>query len=435
MTHCVVREWGRIPVGADGLSRAHGDSLLAAARAHPMGGVEGTAILCDHHRHLTAQQIVGVLTGSGCSLEILPKVDPDAPDEAAATVRERLVHMLDVALGLELSAGGPSAMARQRESLLDILVRLFADRLLAEVRRGLPRRYLHVADDLPALRGQLDVVRQFTTHAVRPDRMACRFDLLAADTPLLQIMKACVIFLAAHARTFETQRKLAELRFRLAEVSDLPRSALPWSEIRIDRSSRRWRTLFDLARLFLRREWQSTHHHAPAPEGVALLFPMNDLFEAYVANRLRRQLARSGIEVVAQGGLRYCLGDWSADEECEGRVFRTKPDILLRRGGRTIAVIDTKWKRLSSDPLDRKHGVGQQDVYQLMAYARLYGCDRLMLLYPAAPGGAAGLRKSFGIAGGLERLDIATVDVSGSSTATAAALAVLAEGLVADRAA
>ena len=75
-------------------------------------------------------------------------------------------------------------------------------------------------------------------------------------------------------------------------------------------------------------------------------------------------------------------------------------------------IIDTKWKKLASDPFDRKRGVKQSDVYQLMAYARLYRCDRLMLLYPSVPGADQQSRHDFGLARGRERLAVSTVDIS-----------------------
>jgi 5-methylcytosine-specific restriction enzyme subunit McrC len=146
--------------------------------------------------------------------------------------------------------------------------------------------------------------------------------------------------------------------------------------------------------------------------GLTLLFPMNDLFEKYIAVLLRRALAGSGIEVIDQGGHRACLGTFTGAHLDSGEVFRTKPDIMLRRGREIVAIIDTKWKKLSLDPLDRKHGVSQADVYQLMAYARLYRTAELMLLYPGLPGQGCDKRAQFGIAGGSERLRIATADVS-----------------------
>ena len=101
--------------------------------------------------------------------------------------------MLDVALGLDVGEGAASEMARQVDGLLDILIRLFADKLLVETRRGFPRSYIEHEEDLSALRGRLNVVRQFSIHAIRPDRLSCRFDALSSDTPLLQVMKACVL--------------------------------------------------------------------------------------------------------------------------------------------------------------------------------------------------------------------------------------------------
>lgn len=166
MTHKTVREWGRIAVSDEGFTRGQANTLLAAARAHRYGGRDGTNILCDHHRFLRAQQMVGVIAGERCSVEILPKVDPLALAEDEQTVRRQLVHMLDVSLGLGLSTGDASAMARQAQSLLEIFIVAFADRLLSEMRRGFPRQYLGQEDNLRALRGQLNVVRQFTVNVV-----------------------------------------------------------------------------------------------------------------------------------------------------------------------------------------------------------------------------------------------------------------------------
>src|SRR5690606_765487 len=79
-----------------------------------------------------------------------------------------------------------------------------------------------------------------------------------------------------------------------------------------------------------------------------------------------------------QGGRLFCL---SARDS--GRaLFQTKPDILIRQGGRVVHVIDTKWKRISARIDDAKQSVSQADVYQMMAYAQLYGALRLTLLYP-----------------------------------------------------
>lgn len=413
MTDFAVTEYGRVPIGPEGVTRTQVKALLAAARSHPLANAAASNILYERNGHLHACQMVGVIAARDCSLEILPKVDPEAPDEEAETVRSRLVDMLDVALDLKLGAGEAARIARNAPSLLEILIRLFAEQLLTQVRRGLPRTYLRCEDDLPALRGSLDIRRQFTVHAVRPDRLACRYDVLSHDTPLLQLMKACVVRLVRYARRTSTRRLLDELRILLADVSDvLPAQAA--RKITLDRTTHGWRSLMTLARQLLGRAWQDTRSAREAPEGTSLLFPMNDLFEAYVAALARRALSPWGIEVKAQGGGAFCLADWSDAEARPGCLFATKPDLMLRKNGRTLAIVDTKWKAIGRDVADRKRGVAQADVYQMMAYAQLYRADHLMLLYPFHISlGGAGLLAEHRIAvPGGAKLDIATVDVS-----------------------
>ena len=243
----------------------------------------------------------------------------------------------------------------------------------------------------------------------------------------MRVMAAAVVFLAGHARSHATRRKLDELRCTLADIPLVPVNRLPWKQVRIDRTNRRWAALFRLAMLLLQRDWQATHHDTKAPEGLTLLFPMNDLFEKYIAALMRKALAGGGIEVVDQGGHRACLGAFTGGHLESGDVFRTKPDIILRQSGRLLAIIDTKWKKLATNALDRKHGVSQADVYQLMAYARLYPTRELMLLYPSIPGELCGEREPFGVAGGSERLAIATIDVSQSEDEVTRRIAKLCE--------
>ncbi len=66
-----------------------------------------------------------------------------------------------------------------------------------------------------------------------------------------------------------------------------------------------------------------------------------------------------------------------------------------------------------------------------MAYSRLYGCDRVMLLYPHHNGlPAAPIYCSYGIAApeGADRLIVAAVDVSASPSSFSEALASLVTG-------
>jgi len=411
-------EWEHLPYGEgeDALRPHLADRLAKVAAASPLAGRGGAHVL-EHRRHdLRAGQVVGVVAAEGATLEILPKIDfPEVEGgQATGRIREQLVHMLAVALDLDIASGRMAALGLQRENLLEVLIGLFAAKLTEAVRHGMPRRYVGHEEDLPVLRGRLDVRRQFTALAMSPDRLACRFDALSADIALNQIMKAAVTRLAAVARARSNQRSLRELGHVYTDISPVPVRSLRWDDVILDRTSKRWRGLVNLARLLLGDRFQTTS--TGSTPGFSLLFEMNTLFEEYVTEMLRRALSGTGARVRAQGGRLYCLRD-----EADAPRFQTRPDILVERAGQTFVVIDTKWKRLNARIDDPKQGVSQADVYQMMAYGRLYACPRLVLLYPhhaklAAPAPLAS-RHRIALPDCADTLTVASVDVSSHTEA------------------
>lgn len=410
--HRTLREWEKLPYGdgSDQISDRLAERLAQLAAASPLSGEGGSGIL-EHGRHaLRARGVVGVLATEECSLEILPKIDVDQPGNRETEnrdIRRKLVHMLAVVLDLAIDDGSLADLDWQCETLLEILIRLFCDKLTDAVRQGMPRRYFTREDDLPALRGALDIPRQFTHHAVNPSRLACRFDELTENIPLNQAIKAAVSHLVRISRSPENQKRLRGLLFAYADIDDRAPSALAWDRIVIDRTNQRWRELLRMARLFLESRYQTTS--SGGERGTALLFEMSALFEEYVGRMLVRALSGTGMTVKLQSGHRYCLNE----EGTQRSLFLTRPDILIKTGAVVTHVVDTKWKRISNRIDDPKRGVSQADVYQMMAYGQLYRSPQLMLLYPhhRAAGTTAGIQGRHRINGQDAMLSIATIDL------------------------
>ena len=462
-----LREYGSLTVGAGkDLTRKETERLYALAeRASQRLPHKPPVLTRTHDGGLKAAQVVGVLAVPGKTpLEILPKIDGDD-----GAVRKALIHMLAVAHDLRVADGELASLDTQRRDLLEILIGLFANRLLTAVRRGLPRRYIGHEDDLKLLRGRINVIRQVTHLAARPDLLACRFDELSEDTPLNRVLKAAVWRLIRVARTAANARRLAELTARFEFVSDTPD---PLREpVRLDRTNTAFHDLHRLARLFLTGDWQSTKSTMGAEAtGFTLLFPMNELFEQFIGQSLKRALGSGRVRLQDQ---RYsALIDDAGKTAGNGKpkpLFNLKPDAVIEtpagatdppsdldtrwmrqstadghRGrvqpGPPI-VLDTKWKRLTPhEPrCERTLGVAQSDVYQMLAYARAYGAGRLILLYPwhkelgehETPD-KKGILRTWRVAEtGPEtacRLDVAVVDVGRPGTVTDALQAIVGSG-------
>lgn len=385
-----LREWDHLAVGEPGVTEAIARRLLLLSeRATRQLRVPQPVLTRTARPSLRAGQVVGVLEVPGASVEILPKIDG-----SCGAVRKALVHMLAETHDLPVADSELARLSIQNQSFLEILIAVFADRLLAAVRRGLPHRYRHRQDDLPLLRGKLDVRRQTARHLLRADLLACTFDELSADTPLNRVLKAAVMRLGSIARHTANIRKLSELSARLEFVGTSPD---PFREpVTLDRTNTAFHRLYLWARLFLAGDWQSTT--TGGIEGIALLFPMNDLFEAFVGRSMKTALGPKSVRLQHTG--RYALTSRGSP------VFALRPDIVVDGN----IVIDTKWKELKPD--DPVVGVDQSDVYQMLAYQRAYQAQRLVLLYPWHKGlPSPGIYRRWHVAGTAVPFDIATVDI------------------------
>lgn len=370
---------------------------------------------------LKAQNLVGIVAAPGTTCEILPKVDRDAPANHPG-LRRQLIRMLGVAHDLPIAVDAATALDTQNETALEILIARFAALVVTALWRGLPHGYVAREEDLPALRGRLDTIRQFTVLAASPQRLACRFDEFSPDVPLNRVVKAAVTRLAQLTRSAANARTLHELALVYADVAAVPRGPLAVERVAINRGNAHWRAPIRLAQLILGDRFQSS---ATGPDdGWALLFDMNLLFERYVATLVERVAPASGWQVTRQGGNRPCL----QPEDGGGGLFATSPDLMLRRGA-DLVVIDTKWKRLDHPARDAKMGISQADLYQMMAYAQVYGTERLLLLYPHHHALPAQLAATHRVAAGPVRLTVATVDVGSHAAALADLQALLGDAL------
>ena len=393
------KEWDELCVRTNGLTAAEARRLYSlATRSSRRLKLPRNAVLTRTHQGLKAGQVVGIIATPGCTLEILPKIDGED-----GAVRTALIRMLAVAWDLRVADGDLAPMQTQQHNLLELLIRLFADRLLVAVQRGIPRRYLSREDDLKLLRGRLNITRQLTHFAARRDRIACRFDELSDDTPLNRVLKAAVQRLAKLTRSADNARRLADLATRFEYVSDV---SDPLREsVRLDRTNTAYREIYALARLFVSGQWQGTAGGRGA--GFALLFAMNDLFEVFIGRCLKRAV---GPSLVSLQDRRYSALTDAADRS----LFNLRPDAVIKAPVAPI-ILDTKWKRLTPrDPSSEfTLGVAQSDVYQMLAYAHAYDASRLVLLYPwhGDTGKPDGVCHEWTISGTKRRLDVATVDI------------------------
>ena len=394
-------EHERTPVGSGdaALSPAEAERLVALSEERPGFVVLG-------HRSLKLSQFVGLVNlGNGRVLEILPKV---GEHRDPARGRGTLLRLLREAYDLPLFSGGEVDHGLLERELLDVFVLAYLRTLATLIRAGLLRRYEGREEDLGVIRGRLLLKQQVTVHAMRMDRIACRFDELTNDNPWNQVLKAALVAVRPWARGLESGRLWLEMAAAFDEIelrSDalaLLRQLTPNRQARHYDSALRWAGwILQLLSPDLRRGTSS------APE---LLFDMNRLFEAAVAAKFRRQARSSGLQVHAQARGRHLAISCAKPEQGH---FELRPDLVLRQGDEVLAVADTKWSAIEKNRRGHLVPAGHH-AYQINAYAAAYPCKEVALIYPWSEGLAGALASSYQLpdaSGRAPLLHVICVDV------------------------
>ncbi|EGP2387849.1 restriction endonuclease [Campylobacter jejuni] len=121
-------------------------------------------------------------------------------------------------------------------------------------------------------------------------------------------------------------------------------------------------------KIFLKNESFMPYHGKN--EAFALLFPMEKIFEDYVAYMLKKVNPAQDIKVQNNG--KYLIS--KNDENC----FMLKPDLYIENK----MILDTKWKIPNDSENEKKQGIEQSDLYQMFAYACKFKIYDIKLVYP-----------------------------------------------------
>ena len=341
------------------------------------------------NNRLYAQNYVGIIeTHKGTVVEILPKVDFVEDDDTEKTKTKQIFFtMLRCWRGFKSLAqfNESHINAVRRFNMLEVFVHLFLNNLVLLTQRGLAHHYQSMEDNLPCLRGRILFPQHIRENSANRARFYVGYDEFSADRPVNRLIHSAIHKLIGFVQQPKNQQLLHQLRICF---SDIPRSMNPesdWDRRRVDRSIQHYDAVMQWVGLFLLGHGLTTFVGKHVNQ--TLLFPMWEVFEDFVTTCFQRY--QQLFTIRKQGPskpLAYIDGKGA---------FYMKPDISLMSGGKTEFILDTKWKRISEEGGDLKHGINQADMYQLFAYGKKYRCKQIALVYPKTEQFCKPLRYNF----------------------------------------
>lgn len=359
---------------------------------------------------LNTREYVGVVELSDIVIEVYPKLDKHLLEQEGVSEKEALkdkenvgsvmkdlLWILDVSGHLGVSEFGQAGLeVESPTNFYGVFALLMAKNLLTQLGVGVPHKYIAISDDIRKVRGKIRMLDQITRNMNRLDLISCEWDEFTPDIPMNQLLKCSCQFLQPRVRNGNTFKALADCITQFDEICDVdPLTALTGViSHRWDRTTERFRTVFDLAKRLL----QGIGHLLNSADVTTFVFllDMNKVFQEYVRVLLE---VCFDVRIESDQPVGYLFPNL-----LKGRVEQ-RPDYFWRTSDGMFWVGDAKYKHLTKEqksPLmfaisekdnDSSTLAGKilqpNDIRQLTVYAELiwknnYVAHRpnILLLYP-----------------------------------------------------
>ncbi|MBR5123693.1 MAG: McrC family protein [Clostridia bacterium] len=327
---------------------------------------------------ITVKNFVGVVTlNDGTTIEILPKIYSAQDEEDNQEARRLLVCMLNTVYNVSAKNLQTANLDVARMNILEVFIRMFVEEVQHLTKTGLKSSYEILEENLTCFKGKIQFSKHLRHNLAHKERIYVAYDEFTVNRPENRLLKSTLAYLCAHTHSVQNKKNIKNLLTIFGDVALSANFDADFARIVPDRNTKAYTTALNWARVFLKRK--SFTSFSGSTVSIALLFPMEKLFESYIPALMRRALAGRADAVISTQDKRHHLFDG------EKKCFLLKPDIVLNTGGK-VFIMDTKWKRLNGDA-SVHYGISQADMYQMYAYYQKYGkTESVTLLYPKVEG-------------------------------------------------
>ena len=298
----------------------------------------------------------------------------DTPQKSA---QRFLIHCLTSLKDTPFKQSQISSIDTCNTPLLDVFMQMFCQELLEICKKGIRHDYVAIEENRAYLKGKLLFSGQIRHNLVHKERFYTSSDEYITDIASNRLIKSTLELIHSKATSHTT---LTLINQCLEVFEEIPSSGNIEGDFLSCTSSRHFSyydNLLEWCKLFF--QGNSFSAYSGESKAYALLFPMEKLFESYVAHMLKKSNPNATIHV--QSSSQHLLYTKN-----NSPLFKLKPDLLFeikeKEGKEKRKIIaDTKWKPLKNAE-DKKHGIAQSDLYQVFAYAHYHQAQEVWLIYP-----------------------------------------------------
>ena len=340
---------------------------------------------------IVPQNFVGTIPLDDIQIEILPKI-PLVENNIEAE-KNRFLEILQSIDYFKEKIFSNSKIEITDTSILEIFIHLFIEEVEKIIKKGLIYRYVDKNENFNVFKGKLDINNHIKYNFSHKEKFFMKFDEFSVDSLENITIKLTIQKLKKISVNLKNKENLNKIGHYFENVSILDGSIENLKYLTFDRMNDYYKNAIQWAKIFLNNQ-SSSIFSTNNGEIPSILFPMETIFENYIANKLVniiQEKSYNQLAIKVQDNSCSIFSSISLNNvKIDNNILRIRPDIVIKnKDAKEIFILDTKWKILNK--LDDKFKISTEDVYQMLAYVKTYSdrnknkyiCKKAYLIYPA----------------------------------------------------
>ena len=285
---------------------------------------------------ISVKNYVGLIqTKKGDQLHILPKIhfrnDLDSDNSKTKSIFTKMLKSIKNFPGKVFDVANIKV---DQMNIYEIFINMYLKEVMVLVKKGIKSDYISLEDNLKFYKGKLLINKHIKNNMVHGERFFVTYDDFNCNRVENRLIKSTLLKLQKLTTSAQNLKEINQLLTAFELVKPSLNYTFDFLNIKKDRSSKDYNLLLQWSKVFLLNKSFTTF--SGKNDSKSILFPMELLFESYVAKHIKKVLEPAGWEIHIQDKRYYMFDE-------PRKQFALKPDIVCIKENRTI-IVDTKWK-------------------------------------------------------------------------------------------
>lgn len=248
------------------------------------------------------------------------------------------------------------------ENIYDLFSAILSGGIGRQLKQGLYREYINRTEDLPVMRGRIDMPGTMRNRTERKVRLSCEFDELSENNLLNRILKTTVMLLLRQAEIkAEFRDELKKEMLFFSGVEELDPKRVKFSSIRFQRNNQSYRILILICQLILEGMLLTTESGEYRLASFMDDQKMNRLYEKFILE----YYVREHPEIDANAS----KIPWALDDGEGALLPAMQSDVTLCKGN-TVLIIDAKFYSRTTQTQYDVQSIHSNNLYQIFTYVK-----------------------------------------------------------------